>query len=653
MDKLNVESGSRFLASTLHEVRTPIQTIISTTELLQDTVLDKEQTEYVHQIEFSANALLELANDVLDFTKIHSENFKLENVPFDIVELTERAVDLISIEAFNKNLEVITDIDYSIPNNVMGDPTRIQQIILNLVKNAVKFTSQGFVMIKLTYEKGYYLFEVIDSGIGVAEEKQKLIFKDFYQVDASTTRKFGGTGLGLAISKNLVGVMNGRIGILSNGKLGSNFWFTLPLEKSLFDEKKIPPFIIPLETKVLIVDNSNLTLKSLESKLRKFGFNNIEKAAGGKNALALMRQAARNGKPFTLAFIDSLMPEMDGWYLASEIKKDSSIKNAKLYLMVPEGQMGKEAKIKMLNYFNGYLYKPIKQNSLISLLKEMFVQNGGLEEEKVTIPKISTDDKVAEGLKILVAEDHPVNRKIIETFLKKFGAEVFLAADGEEAVQQIAAHPGIDLIFMDILMPVKTGIDATMELRKNNYNGIIIACTANNDPKVFETYKKLGINDILVKPFKREAIYQFIEKWKAVLSISDAKNMITLAYINSQSSDLWDLNDFMDTTGGSVEFAQSLMEEYIEQTEALLEKIKSEMDGEKKFSKLELYTHTLKGSSAVVSVNKLSSLGEKMNHAAKQKDLNSLEEFRIEFAIDFTRLKTLVDNWKNNLWTVR
>ena len=182
MDKLTVESGSRFLASTLHEVRTPIQTIISTTELLQDTVLDKEQTEYVHQIEFSANALLELANDVLDFTKIHSENFKLENVPFDIVELTERAVDLISIEAFNKNLEVITDIDYSIPNNVMGDPTRIQQIILNLVKNAVKFTSQGFVMIKLTYEKGYYLFEVIDSGIGVAEEKQKLIFKDFYQV---------------------------------------------------------------------------------------------------------------------------------------------------------------------------------------------------------------------------------------------------------------------------------------------------------------------------------------------------------------------------------------------------------------------------------------------------------------------------------------
>ena len=256
-------------------------------------------------------------------------------------------------------------------------------------------------------------------------------------------------------------------------------------------------------------------------------------------------------------------------------------------------------------------------------------------------------------MKILVAEDHPVNRKIIETFLKKFGAEVFLAADGEEAVQQIAAHPGIDLIFMDILMPVKTGIDATMELRKNNYNGIIIACTANNDPKVFETYKKLGINDILVKPFKREAIYQFIEKWKAVLSISDAKNMITLAYINSQSSDLWDLNDFMDTTGGSVEFAQSLMEEYIEQTEALLEKIKSEMDGEKKFSKLELYTHTLKGSSAVVSVNKLSSLGEKMNYAAKQKDLNSLEEFRIEFAIDFTRLNTLVDNWKNNLWTVR
>src|SRR5574344_483314 len=277
MTPSSIDASSRFLASTLHEIRTPIQTIIGTIELLGDTSLDKEQTEYVRQIEFSANVLLQLANDILDFTKIRSQEFKLECIPYDVGSLTEQVIDLISIEAFNRGLEIITDIDYSIPQEVMGDPTRVQQIILNLVKNAVKFTSKGYVLVRLTRKDNNMLFEIIDSGIGIAEDKQKMIFTDFYQVDASTTRKYGGTGLGLSICKNLVAVMNGKIGVKSNPHGGSIFWFTIPLEPAVtISEEKQQPLVVPAKTRILIVDNNALAIQSLVRKLNGLGITSID-----------------------------------------------------------------------------------------------------------------------------------------------------------------------------------------------------------------------------------------------------------------------------------------------------------------------------------------------------------------------------------------
>ncbi|MBQ0039657.1 MAG: hybrid sensor histidine kinase/response regulator, partial [Treponema sp.] len=270
MDIPSLEVGSRFIASTMHEVRTPLQTIISTLELLEDTTLTKEQTEFIHQIEFSANALLGLANDVLDFTKISSKNFSLEVQPFDVVELTERVVDLITVEAFNRGIEVLTDIDYNLPQTVMGDPVRIQQIILNLVKNAAKFTETGYIYVRVSAKDKYILFEIIDSGIGVPEDKRQLIFTDFYQVNSTSTKKSNGTGLGLSISKNLVKVMNGKIGILENPNGGSNFWFALPLEttEDMRHRKKIQ---VPADTKVLVVDDTSLSLKAMKSKLEFYG----------------------------------------------------------------------------------------------------------------------------------------------------------------------------------------------------------------------------------------------------------------------------------------------------------------------------------------------------------------------------------------------
>ena len=654
----SVEVGSRFIASTMHEVRTPLQTIISTLELLEDTPLNKEQIEYIHQIEFSANALLGLANDVLDFTKISSNNFKLEIQPYDVIELTERVVDLITVETFNRGIEILTDIDYSLPQNLLGDPVRIQQIILNLVKNAAKFTDTGYIFIRVSSKKNHLLFEIIDSGIGVPEDKKKLIFTDFYQIDGSSVRKNSGTGLGLSISKNLVEVMKGQIGVLSNPSGGSNFWFALPFDSC--DDTRIsqPHLKIPESVKILIVDDNALALKALMAKLSFYGIKNIVLADSGPKALEQIENANKQEQPFTAAFIDLIMNPMDGWRLASEIRSTANATAMKLYLMVPEGQLRQDAKMKCLDWYDGYIYKPIKQKALVSILENMLStekpDGNGIDEvsEFKQSRKVSSimDQQVGGGLKILVAEDTPINKMLLETFLKKFGATVYLAENGQVAVDQIALHPKIDIIFMDIFMPVKSGIDATIELRNKGYKGIIIACTANNDSEDFKTYKKIGVNDIVVKPFKRDSIRELLEKWSSVLTLPNAKDIISLTFLKNKSLEMWNIEDFMDTTGNNAEFAISLMDEYITQSKELMERLKEELKQTPiNYDKVELYTHTMKGSSASVSATRFAELGRKMNDAAKTRNLTDLEAARINYEIDFIAFTNIVANWKTSI----
>ncbi|MCI7398456.1 MAG: response regulator [Spirochaetia bacterium] len=658
MDSPSLEVGSRFIASTMHEVRTPLQTIISTLELLEDTPLNKEQTEYIHQIEFSANALLGLANDVLDFTKISSKNFKLEIQPYDVIELTERVVDLITVESFNRGIEVLTDIDYRIPQNILGDPVRIQQIILNLVKNAAKFTESGYIFIRVSVKDAYLLFEIIDSGIGVPEDKRRLIFTDFYQVDGSSTRKTGGTGLGLSISKNLVNVMKGKIGILENPNGGSNFWFAIPLEKTEGERNSFSQISIPGKQKVLIVDDNSLALKTLKSKLLYYGIAEIILADSGYSALQKIQEANQLGKPFTAAFIDLLMNPMDGWRLASEIRSTHTTKDLKMILMVPEGQLRQDAKMKMLDWYDGYIYKPIKQKALADVLESVLNERDTTAKESDEITELANtrkvssilDQQVGSSLNILVAEDTPINQKLLGTFLKKFGANVYLAENGQVAVDQIELHPEIDLIFMDIFMPIKSGIDATIELRNKGYKGIIIACTANSDPDDFKTYKKIGVTDIVVKPFKRDTIRELLEKWGSVLTVPNAKDIISLTFLENKSSEMWNLEDFMDTTGQNIEFAISLMDEYITQSKELMENLKEELkQSPLNYEKIELYTHTMKGSSASVSATRFADLGRKMNDAAKTRNLTDLESARINYEIDFITFTNIVANWKNSI----
>lgn len=640
-----------FIANAVHEIRTPVQTVIGTLDLLSDTRLNKEQIEYVRQIRYGADVLLALVNDILDFSKLKSHKLLIENIPYNVKTLTENVAHIIGIEAYNKEIEVVTDIDYSnIPDTVSGDPTRIQQILLNLLKNAVKFTNCGYIHLELTRQNEDLLFQVTDSGIGVREDKMDSLFKSYYQGDSSFTRKYGGSGLGLAICKLLVKKMNGSIGVKKNPYGGSIFWFTVPLkteisENSLIPASYVPP--VPATTKILIVDDSNLVRKSLAHQLNSIGLQNIQTSSNGEEAFLKMQYAEQLGNPFEIVFIDMIMPVVEGWHLASKIKNSPLLEKTKLYMLVPEGQMGREAKMKLLDWFAGYLYKPIRREKLDALLIDT---NGEIPSAKMldVIEENKNLDKKNElikGIKILVAEDHHVNREILVKFLKKFGATIFQAENGMQALNLISKNPEIQIIFMDIQMPVLNGTEATRILRQKKYTGIIIACTANNDSSTFEKYKDIGINDILVKPFKREKVLELLDKWNIIIGLSKATEIFTTEQKKTIANDeLWDIQDFEDTIGSDWDLGNQIILDYIDQTGEFLISGKKFIET-RNFGELHRVSHTLKGSSAAISANKLANIAAKMNQAAIEKKSDEALLKLLEFEESFNLFLLKTNKW--------
>lgn len=643
-----------FIANAVHEIRTPVQTVIGTLDLLSDTRLNKEQIEYVRQIRYGADVLLALVNDILDFSKLKSHKLLIENIPYNVKTLTENVAHLIGIEAYNKEIEVVTDIDYkNIPDTVLGDPTRIQQILLNLLKNAVKFTNCGYIHLELLRQEENLLFQVTDSGIGINEKKMDSLFKSYYQGDSSFTRKYGGSGLGLAICKLLVQKMNGKIGVKKNPYGGSIFWFTVPLkiefsENSFLSAPYVPP--VPATTKILIVDDSNLVRKSLTHQLNSIGLQYIQSSSNGEDAFLKMQYAEQLGNPFEIVFIDMIMPVVEGWHLASKIKNSSELAKTKLYMLVPEGQMGREAKMKLLDWFAGYLYKPIRREKLDALLIDT---NGEIPSTKLleeiegkSQPEDFEEKKeFAKGIKILVAEDHPVNREILVQFLTKFGATIFQAENGMQAISAISKNPEIQMIFMDIQMPTLSGTEATKILRQKKYAGIIIACTANNDSSTFEKYKDIGINDILIKPFKREKIFELLDKWKIILGLSKATEISASEQKKTIANDeLWDIQDFEDTIGKDWDLGNQIILDYIDQTGKFLTSSKKLFET-KNFEELYRIAHTLKGSSAAISANKLANISAKMNQAAKNKNSDALLLSILEFEEKFNLFLLKTNKW--------
>lgn len=645
-----------FLANAVHEIRTPVQTIIGTLDLLSDTQMNTEQTEYVRQIRFGAEVLLALVNDILDFSKIKSHKMLLENVPYDIKDLVENVVHLISIEAFNKKLEIVTDIDYSLPEMIMGDPTRVQQILINLLKNAVKFTNQGYIHTELKKDGDFLLIKITDSGIGVSKDKENNLFESFDQGDPSISRKYGGTGLGLPICKGLVSKMNGSIGFTPNPYGGSCFWVKIPL--SAADDSKKNQYVLPVPatTKILIVDDSILAAKSLENKLKTIGLQNIQISQNGDDAYLKLQYAEQIDNPYDIVFIDKIMPVVEGWHLASNIKNNPKIKKTKLYMLVPEGQVGRDAKMKLLDWFAGYLYKPVRLEKLDQLLIEtngsdssikLFEEINSIKENSENTTKKQTElPQIAEGMKILVTDDHPVNRKILVEFLKKFGAAVYEAENGEAAIKMIREHSEIQVVFMDIQMPVLSGIETTKILRKENFSGLIIACTANNDPENFKEYQRIGMNDILVKPFKRKNIENMLDKWCTVINLPSASQIASVDSDMMLNNELWNSADFEDTIGNDVDLGKQILLDYIDQTKGFIVTAYDLLDN-KDFEELHRVSHTLKGSSAAISANKLVHISTLMSQATKSKNADEFRKNLEDFEEYFDLFILATTKWKH------
>jgi len=516
---------SEFLANMSHEIRTPLNGVMGMTDLALETHLTNEQREYLETVKVSSDALLTVINDILDFSKIEAGRMELDSSEFNLRDCLEAALKTLSVSGDEKRLELLCEVAPEVPEVLRGDSGRLRQILINLIGNAIKFTDDGEVALKVHVEsqeqRDYLLhFTISDTGIGIPEEKCESIFAPFTQADSSTTRKYGGTGLGLTISARLVNMMGGAIWVDSELGKGSQFHFTAHLQAVDSKEIKVgfaaPPEILR-SVRVLIVDDNRTNRRILEGMLNRWEMKTAQ-VEGGEEALAELSSALAAGDAYKLVLTDMHMPKMDGFALVEEIRKRLELSAATIMMLTSAGHRGDAARCQELGV-SAYLLKPIRQSEL----REAIARVLGARQQDGAVPLItrfSLQDAREPGtsLKVLLAEDNLVNQRLAVRLLEKRGHRVVVAANGLETLQALSKE-WFDLILMDVQMPEMDGLEATAAIRQREkgarFRQPIVALTAHAMKGDREKCLAAGMDGYLAKPIRPQELDAILDQYLA------------------------------------------------------------------------------------------------------------------------------------------